>query len=334
MTVARRPNLLTSYRAAGAALDPPLTDVVVAVSGGADSVALLRATIELGAGRIVVAHLNHGLRGSDSDTDQDFVERIADSLGVPVRTARTTILPGENLEAAARMARYEWLATVATSEGIGRVATGHSADDQAETVLFRLLRGSGLAGLCGIAPRRLLSAGVELIRPLLTVSRADILDYLTERGQDYRTDATNADTRLARNRIRHELLPLLTRNYNPRIAESLARLAEQARDWQRMEDDALDELLLRCERPRAGKLRVFDRIALASVSRARLRSLWRHVWQVADWPRDGMGFHQYDAVAGLCCGDATALDLPGAIRVRSMATVLQAGPIRAFEEPA
>src|SRR5262249_54909010 len=133
-----------------------------------------------------------------------------------------------NREAHARRQRYDWLTKVAAESGIPWIATGHTADDQAETVLFRLLRGTGLDGLRGIAPIRALAGEVRVVRPLLSATRQDVLDYLAGLGQDYRTDESNADRRFTRNRIRHELLPLLARAYNPRVREVLCRLASQA----------------------------------------------------------------------------------------------------------
>jgi tRNA(Ile)-lysidine synthase len=127
-----------------ATLGPPPAAVVVAVSGGADSVALLRALADTVAGRVVVAHLNHGLRGAASDEDEAFVVHLATTLGLDHRMARRDVAAaGDNLEAAARQVRYEWLTEVAQSEGAAWVATGHTANDQAETVLFLLLRGTG-----------------------------------------------------------------------------------------------------------------------------------------------------------------------------------------------
>src|SRR5262249_34799970 len=137
---------------------------------------------------------------------------------------------GANRESHARQERYAWLSGMAAILGLPCVATGHTADDQAETMLHRLLRGTGIQGLRGIAARRPLIAGVELIRPLLTVRRADVLAFLAELGQPFREDSSNCDVDLTRNRIRHELLPLLARDYNPGVVDVLARLAGQAEE--------------------------------------------------------------------------------------------------------
>src|SRR5438132_8777665 len=217
--------------------------IVVAVSGGPDRVALLRALASLPtAGRLIVAQLNHQLRGPESDADEAFVRALPESLqpGMELRCERIDVAAqarteGANVEAVARRVRYDWLARVAKECQARWVATGHTADDQAETVLHRLLRGTGLKGLRGIATRRSLAERVELIRPLLGVTRAAVMEYLREMGQAYRTDSSNADRGYTRNRIRHELLPLLAQQYNPAIAAVLCRLAEQADEAYRAE---------------------------------------------------------------------------------------------------
>jgi tRNA(Ile)-lysidine synthase len=173
----------------------------------------------------VVAHLNHCLRGSDSDGDETFVSRLAESYGIPFVSRRSDVAAlarssGFSLEDAGRRARYAFFAEVAKSHGATSIALAHHQDDQAETVLIRLLRGSGGAGLSAMAS----SAGV-LKRPLLQVTRDEIEQYLKARGLSHRIDATNADTAILRNSIRHELLPILKR-YNPKVSERLAATAE------------------------------------------------------------------------------------------------------------
>jgi tRNA(Ile)-lysidine synthase len=334
--MAREPAIVEPVRTFLGRLQPPPTDMVVAVSGGPDSVALLRVLAGIVSGRLVVAHLNHCLRGPASDADEAFVGRLVEALR-PATPARLEFCSdrrdvaaaavGDNLEAVARRIRYDWLADVAKAEGVAWVATGHTADDQAETVLFRLLRGAGLAGLAGIAPRRPLAPGVELVRPLLNVTRADVLTYLESLGQDYREDASNADHRFARSRIRHELLPLLAERYNPRVRDVLCRLAEQAADARREIDAVVVGLIQAAERPRAGPMLVFDRAILAAAPRPRLRSLWRRVWEREGWPRQAMGFAEWDRLAELCGGGPEVIDLPGRIRARRRGAVVQIDPV-------
>ena len=206
----------------------PDETVVVAVSGGADSVALLDilSHFEEGHLHLVVAHLNHGLRGTDSDGDEMFVSRLAESYGLPFESRRadvTGLAQAErlSLEDAGRRERYRFLAETARAHQATSIALAHHRDDQAETVLIRLLRGAGATGLSAMVS---LSRGL-LKRPLLKISRAEIERYMRDRGLSHRTDASNADTTILRNSIRHELIPLLAR-YNPKISERLAATAE------------------------------------------------------------------------------------------------------------
>lgn len=202
--------------------------VVVAVSGGADSVALLDILTHLQEDRLqlVVAHLNHGLRGGASDGDEMFVSALAARYGLPFAVRRADIADLAtssrlSLEDAGRRARYEFLAETAKAHGATSIAVAHHLDDQAETVMIRLLRGAGGSGLSAMASS---SQGI-LKRPLLQVSRADIEQYLKLRELTYRTDSTNADITILRNSIRHELIPFL-RKYNPKISDRLAATAE------------------------------------------------------------------------------------------------------------
>jgi tRNA(Ile)-lysidine synthase len=219
--------------------------LVIGVSGGADSLALLHALREvLGGERLMVAHLNHGWRKT-AVLDAQFVTQTAANWGLlcAVETVDTPALAqheGLSLEEAGRLARYRFFARLATEWGATAVTVAHTADDQAETVLLHLLRGSGLAGLGGMkaaspmpeAPR------ITLLRPLLGVSRAEVETYCREQGLTPRQDATNDDTRYRRNRIRHELLPALA-DYNPQIHSHLRHLAEIAA----ADDAALEELV-------------------------------------------------------------------------------------------
>ncbi|MEX2317026.1 MAG: tRNA lysidine(34) synthetase TilS [Pirellulales bacterium] len=219
------------------------THVVLGVSGGADSVALLRAVLALngrcgGRGAVRVAHLNHGLRGPAADADQAWLEQLCGQLGVPISVGHANVSglaseQGDGWEAAARTARYSFLQTVAEEVGARFVAVAHTADDQAETVLHRIVRGTGLAGLAGMPVSRPLSASVSLVRPLLAARRGEVLEYLAAVGQEYRTDDLNADARFTRNRLRHELLPLLREKLNPEVDSALLRLASQAGEAQR-----------------------------------------------------------------------------------------------------
>jgi tRNA(Ile)-lysidine synthase len=315
--------------------------LVVAVSGGPDSVALARAVAEVrgpsDCSPLVLAHLNHQLRGADSDADADFVASLHAAMGragvngLRLCTERLDVgalarREGANLEALARRERYRWLAEVARRAAVGWVLTGHSADDQAETVLHRMLRGTGLQGLRAIAARRPLGDGVGLARPLLSTTRAEVLAYLAKRRQDFREDPSNRDLRFLRNRIRHELLPLLARDYNPAIVAVLGRLAAQAEEAFAEEEEQARAMLLQAERPRAGRRCILDRAVLAAAPRHRVRTALRLLWAREGWPMDAMGYASWERLAGLVFGTGTAADLPGGIRARCRGPILQVGP--------
>jgi tRNA(Ile)-lysidine synthase len=224
--------------------------VLVAVSGGSDSVALLHVLRELAPTfglTLHVLHVDHGLR-AESPRDAEFVRALGGRLGVPVDVERVTIGPG-SVEAAARDARYAALEAWADRLGAHRIAIGHSADDQAETVLMRLLAGAGVRGLAGIPPRR-----GRVIRPLIETRRQALRDALVAAGLDWVEDETNRDPRFLRNRIRHELLPLLAASYATDVVPSLARAARRARETVDALDGAATDALERLATVEPGAL--------------------------------------------------------------------------------
>lgn len=204
--------------------------VGVAVSGGADSVFLLHALHELGPRwnlKLGVVHVEHGIRGAQSRADAEFVRGLAESFGIPFHIHEVDVRARlGNLEQAARQARHLFFRELIEAGRLDRVATGHTRNDQAETVLYRILRGSGLAGLAGILP--VSEEGV--VRPILELDRSEIESWLRRRGIDWREDSTNADLCYARNRLRHQILPMLRENFNPRLDVALMNLAALARD--------------------------------------------------------------------------------------------------------
>ncbi len=296
---------------------------VVAVSGGADSGALLHA---LAADRPTVAHLNHRLRGADSDADAAFVASLHPSLPHSIEAIDVAaVAAGDNLEGTARRVRYDFLARVARQVGATWVATAHTLDDQAETVLHRLLRGTGLRGLRGIAAVRELVPGILLVRPMLRVSRADVIAYLTAAGHPWREDATNRDLAFTRNRIRHDLLPLL-RTFNPAVESVLGRLAGQADEVFRDLEAEAERLLTAAELPAAGETAILNRDVLGAVSDQRLREMLVTLWSRRGWPRDGMTSAHWDRLLDVVRGGAPAWDLPGGLRVTATPRVVRIGP--------
>lgn len=219
--------------------------ILVAVSGGADSVALLHSLHQVAKKnrwRLTVAHLNHGIRGEAAGEDAAFVETMAKRLRIPcvIGRARVPALAkrkGISLEMAAREARYAFLVRTARAVKADVLATAHTADDQVETILLKWVRGAGRGGLSGMAAQSLIE-GVLLVRPLLDMSRSEIEAFLRERGLPWREDDSNRDTTFLRNRVRHELLPFLEKEFNPRIREALLRTGEVLG----AEDEWMDEM--------------------------------------------------------------------------------------------
>ena len=228
----------------------PGMKVAVGCSGGADSVALVRLLAELKGPlgiRLLVVHLNPQLRGAEADADEGFVRRLAEWLELEFLVRREDVAARArqrkiNVEEAGRLARLEFFASLIAGGKADAVAVAHTLDDQAETVLARILRGAGTRGLAGIYPvveervsfgsaqdKRRSSSKLVLVRPLLGVRRADLRDYLSEQEQAWREDATNLDRARLRNRLRLELLPQLSRVAGPAAIEHLARLADHAR---------------------------------------------------------------------------------------------------------
>ncbi|MDY6913038.1 MAG: tRNA lysidine(34) synthetase TilS [Planctomycetota bacterium] len=263
-------NLDAFVEAAGRFIDrknliAPKSGIVAAVSGGADSVAMLAAMRELAAEsgrayRLTVAHLNHTLRDG-SDADAEFVAGLAERFSLPCIIERCDVAgesqrTGQGIEQAARMLRYKFLREAAERVKASYVATGHHADDNVETILFRIVRGTHLRGLAGMpVSRRLGDSDVLLVRPLLECRRSELQAYCLRLGLNWRTDPTNADTGYRRNFIRHKLLPTLRDRLNPRTDEALIRLAAAAKQADGFVSELADKLLAEATR-RQGENRI------------------------------------------------------------------------------
>jgi tRNA(Ile)-lysidine synthase len=243
--------------------------IAVACSGGADSVALLCTLMQqrekLGL-VLSVAHMNHGIRGAESDSDQSFIEALATQFDLPlhfrrVDTPASAAAHREGIEEAARNLRYAWFWEMLASGAADAIVTAHTLDDQSETVLHRLLRGAWTEGLSGIQPvlkpsnPRRLNPNGRILRPFLATTRREIEEWLRAIDQPWREDSSNADTTYTRNRIRHQLLPALA-EFNPRVKKQLAQVATLARDeeayWQAELAKLLPSLLLPGKAVRGG----------------------------------------------------------------------------------
>jgi tRNA(Ile)-lysidine synthase len=265
--------------------------LAVGLSGGADSVALLRALAERSGSLGLVlhaAHLHHGLRAAEADGDLEFARALTAELGVPfheqrVDTAAEAARHGESIEEAARRLRYGWFRQLMASGAVEAVATAHTRDDQAETVLAKFLRGAWTEGLSGVHPTVAFPEG-RIVRPLLGTTRVEVEGYLHGLGQGWREDSSNRQLTFTRNRIRHELLPLLE-GWNPRLREHMAQMATLAREeeaWWQAEMARLGPQIVMTGRPVRGGGRAgadglsLDAKRLAELSPAVQRRLLRH----------------------------------------------------------
>ena len=309
--------------------------LLLAVSGGCDSIALFRAMLairEIGAGKLLVGHFNHGLRGEDSDTDQTFVVSLCKKYKIQcfcerVDPTHLTTQAGDGIEAAARKARYEFLQKTAHQAGARYVVTAHTADDQVETILHRIVRGTGLSGLSGIRRARALDPSLSLIRPLLGFRRSELEAYLAELQQPFREDASNTDLRFTRNRIRHQLLPMLAKGFNPAVHDAILRLGNLSAEAQDMIDTQAAQLMKECvsfAQPFSATVQLKP---LRSASRYLVREMFIQLWQRQGWPLQAMGFEQWEQLAQISMtpakGKFASQMLPGEVRIKKQGEQLE-----------
>jgi len=294
--------------------------ILAAISGGADSVAMLHLLAEAlsPTGKLAVAHVNHALRAADSDADARFVQSLAQQYHLRYFECRLDAGSVLN-ENAARNMRYDFLVHQAEQLGFRYLATAHTADDQTETILHRILRGTGLAGLAGIAPVRSMTPAVTLLRPLLSVRRSEILAYLKSRVQDddknYRDDKTNFENRFTRNRIRNQLLPTLRKNFNPQVDEALCRLATLASENESVLSELLDTVIENAVIERTSDGIVLDVLSLQHYSLPVLREVLLRIWKQQKFPLREMGYSHWSSLAELFQVLDKRLDFPGGISV-------------------
>jgi len=302
---------------AGLFWSPNLRNGLVAVSGGADSVALALA-IHANKIEFTIVHVNHKLRGEESDADEQFVRDVAEKLSVPFRSKVLPIPEGASIEDTARNLRYDWFRELAKDLNSNWVATAHTADDQAETVLHRLIRGTGLKGLGGIPFQRLLEPpDIHLYRPMLLESRSEIVGYLATHNQPYRNDSSNSDLRFTRNRIRNEIMPIL-REINPQVIQAINRLAAQAMEWERYVTRKARDLLSKAVLPRAGEIYVLKWNEINQADEMVRLELFRIIWQSLGWPMENMSDMNWRFLAALKPGD-----YPGGVTFKRAGTVVQ-----------
>ncbi|NSW55483.1 MAG: tRNA lysidine(34) synthetase TilS [Armatimonadetes bacterium] len=313
--------------------------VLLALSGGQDSLALLHCLHRLGPELSIdleAAHLNHGIRGEEADEDQRFVEALCEKWGVPLAVARVDVpavakRDGISLEQAGRAERYAFLRRVAAERDCRRIALAHTATDRAETVLMNILRGAGLGGLRGIA-----AVNGEVIRPLIEVTREETAEYCAEHGLQPRHDRTNEDTGAhLRNRVRLELMPLLARNYAPGIEDCLLRLAkvvEGELEWTREAENAAYSDLAHWEERGLGLLLA----PLQEMPQGLARRMVRRAIGDVVGSLEGFTLQHVDAVLGLAAQGRTGarVQLPGGYRAeRGYERLLMSTGCAMDEEP-
>ena len=294
--------------------------ILAAVSGGADSVAMLHLLTQSlpPEGKLAVAHVNHGLRGDASDTDAEFVRSLAEGYGLRYFECRLEPVVALN-ENSARNLRYGFLVQQAEQIGFRYLAVAHTSDDQTETVLHRILRGTGLSGLSGIASIRVMTPAVSLLRPVLHLRRSAILTYLESHDKIFREDKTNFENQFTRNRIRNRLLPMLREEFNPQVDEAVCRLASLAAEHEFVVSELLDRLLDIALVEDLPDRIVLDVVPLKGYSVSVLREMSVHIWKLKKFPQREMDYRQWLALAELFhVSDNKRLDLPGGVSAQRM----------------
>jgi len=318
--------------------------ILVGVSGGADSVALLRGLAFASEAaavsksnpndgfELIAAHIDHQIR-DDSADDANWVRELTEGLGRRCRVETADIIARvaetqESIEEAARKARYQTLVRIAQEEGCSAIAVAHTADDQAETVLHHLVRGTSVTGLRGMQWTRpvamqTLGDSVQLIRPMLEIRRSELEEWLRLIEQGYRTDPTNADAALTRNRIRHELLPSLERDFNPQIRKALGTLAGHASEvsglLRSLSAELVDQSLVQLS---DDSIRI-DCKPLAHQPPLLIRETLLAVWQQGGWPLKRMGHREWHKLSQLVTQDnGGAVSLPEWIEARRRGQLL------------
>lgn len=316
---------------------------LIAVSGGADSTALLRALAALrapGEGRLIVVHFNHQLRGAESDADEDFVRELANSLGLAIeigyatepsgRLVRPTALGPRMSEEGAREVRYQFFVEAARRWGARYVVTAHTSDDQIETVLHRIFRGTGIAGLAGIPRVRSLTEMTSMVRPMLSISREEVLAYLHSLKQEYRVDASNTGDDFTRNRLRNELLPWIETRVHPGARDAILRLMEQAGEQTQYLQTEASSLLERCLAHRTKNEVILNSEPLVNAPPLVIRQMFVEIWRRQGWPEQAMGAVEWQRLANWTQNDANVTPtLPSGIQATKTAGKLTlAGPVR------
>ena len=307
--------------------------VLVGVSGGADSVALLRLLLEISkslpnpagsdvkeSSSIHVAHFDHRTR---DNFDSEFVSQLCRELKLPCHLGADTRDNTRASEEFLRQQRYDFLIQTANRIGSRYLALGHHEDDQIETVLFRIFRGTGLKGLTGIPINRLLQPGLTLVRPLLNVKKSELLNFLREWEQPFLEDPSNADTKFQRNWIRNKLLPEVKQRFNEKVGEAVRRLAELGQQMEQLLQQTCEPLLLEVEFVDE-KLVRFSIEVFVDQPTLVVTTTIRQIWQQMKWPEQAMGKKHWDRIADLIKVAPPGIYMfPGEIRIEVNAAKIE-----------
>lgn len=302
---------------------------IVAVSGGADSVALLRGMLEVakqsGSAKpnLIVGHVNHGIRGDESDTDAKFVEGLAKRHGLEFKLGNfddsrinSSIEGVGTSEESLRDFRYEKLISMSAETGARYIAMAHNLDDQVETILFRLFRGTSIPGLSGIPSMRLGNDSVTIVRPLLSIDRVEIEAYLNTINQDYRQDSSNSNSSYTRNYLRNELIPELKKRFGESLPSSVTRLGQHAFEVNEYLD-AQSQPLWESIINRSNESVKLDCLKLQNFPELLVRHFLSSLWIKQNWPRQSMTSRWWIMLSRQIQNepsDPTVLNLPGNLR--------------------
>ena len=295
--------------------------ILVAVSGGPDSVALLLSLLGLKEKygiTMAIAHLNHMLRQEESIRDEAFVKMLADKLDLPFFNEQKNVTAYAkkhhlSIEEAGRKVRYHFFDQIAKTHGYNKIATGHNKDDNAELVLMNLLRGAGPKGLCGIPPFR----NGRYIRPLIRMSKRSILDFLKNENQAYMLDSSNTDMAYLRNKIRYKLIPYLQEEYNPKIKDSLDRLSNILKQEEDFWEIETKKTFLSCLIKSETSCLVFSKPEMTNLHPALLNRVFRKAIQKIKKDLKSISHAHINDIVEFCFNTPSgiSLDLPGQIRV-------------------
>ena len=309
---------------------------LIAVSGGPDSVALLRLMVSSATpqtkSNLIVVHINHATRAEQSDADAEFVKELAqqhqlefclESIQpqptIPHGTASPTSKTTTNLvghsEESLRNARYDLLVKMAAQQGCRYLVTGHHLDDQIETVLFRIFRGTGIAGLQGIPKRRVVNEALTIVRPLLAIRSHELKDYLRSIGQDFRTDPTNAESSFTRNFLRNEILPSLEQRFGD-VTAAVSRLSQHAQQTEAFIDSSVEPLLASILKQTDIEVRL-DRRQLIDQPGVLLQKLLLKIWSNNQWPLQSISAQWWQRLTEAITNKQThslTLNVPGPVR--------------------